>query len=419
MSKINWSPFSEMSLYAMANSNKFINIYEGSVRSTKTVSSIIAWIDFLKESPHSEFLMSGKTADTLYRNVIGGTTGIENLLGPKRVTYRKSSEGGAKLLIRFGKEVKTVYCIGANDKSSEGNIRGMTIGGWYADEATLHPENFIQTAINRMSLAGARAFWTTNPDSPYHFIKTEYIDKAEEKGYNVFHFTLDDNLSLTEEYKTNVKRAYSGLWYKRMIEGLWVMAEGVIYEAFNSDTMTVTDKDLPKMRRYWVGVDYGTSNATVFLLAGLGEDNRLYILDEYVHSGRTSRQKSPTEYSKDFREFLDKHKDKRVEHIFIDPSANSFSVQLWRDGVKGVAQADNSVKEGIEFITNLMTNDLIRVHKRCENLLKELSSYSWDPKAQLRGEDKPLKKDDHSVDAFRYIGYSMRRMWTSLLSKVA
>ena len=233
----------------------------------------------------------------------------------------------------------------------------------------------------------------------------------------VIHFVLEDNPNLSQEYINFIKNAYKGLWYKRMILGLWVLAEGIIYDQFDEDSMTFDDYEIPDMMKYWVGVDYGTSNATTFILGGLGVDHKFYILDEYYHSGREGIQKSPSQYSKEYRKWINKQRDKygnpiKPEKIFIDPSAEAFIIQLYEDGVRGVSSADNAVKRGIELNTNLMGANLFRVHKKCKNVLRELSSYIWDAKAQRIGEDKPIKENDHCCDAFRYITNSTRSIWS-------
>ncbi|MFN3283496.1 MAG: PBSX family phage terminase large subunit, partial [Pseudothermotoga sp.] len=391
----------------ICNADAFINILEGSVRSGKTIASIVAWIEYVRTSPHTKFLMTGNTSDTLYRNVIED---IENILGDM-VRYNKSSKGGAKLIFKFpnldypAKSKKRhihkiCYCVGAHDERSENKIRGLTVAGWYADEITLHPESFVKQAINRMSLAGARAFWTTNPDSPYHFIKTEFIDKAKEKGYKVWHFELDDNLALSKEYKENLKKAYAGVWYKRMVLGLWVLAEGIIYDMFNEELHVVDH--LPAMSRWYISIDYGTANPTVFSLMGISRDGNWYIAKEYYYDGRKSmRQKTDSEYSKDLQQFI---KDCGVipSAIFIDPSAASFIVQLRKDGVKGIKQADNEVLDGIRKGATLLGQKKLFVHRSCVNHRREFQSYSWDPKAPQKGIDQPLKENDHSADAVRY-----------------
>lgn len=433
---IQWSPFSPKALQGIKYADSFINIYEGAVRSSKTVSSIIAWIHFVEQSPHHFFLMSGKTEDSCYRNVIGGETGIIAIMGKDQAVFKKSGEGGSRLEMKFKNKdpktmrerpiiTKTCFVVGANDSKSEGKIRGMTIAGWYADEVTLYPESFTKQAINRMSLDGARAYWTCNPDSPYHYIMEEFIKPADEKGYRVFHFTLDDNYALSDRYKNNLKQAYKGLWYKRMVLGLWVLAEGVIYNNFKHDPEDhggMINYEKPEITRYCISVDYGNSNATTFLLIGLGTDGRMYVLDEYYHSGREQDKnnkdasmtlsKSPSQYADDFVKFLDRedHQGKPIslllDRIFIDPSAKGFILELYqrlpRHLRNKVAGAHNEVLLGIELLTSAIGNDKVRVHRSCEWVLKELASYCWDPNAQKNGQDKPLKENDHTLDALRY-----------------
>jgi PBSX family phage terminase large subunit len=205
-----------------------------------------------------------------------------------------------------------------------------------------------------------------------------------------------------------------------MILGLWVMADGVIYDIFNNDPdihggMVVTE--IPSIRKWWIAADYGTSNATTFILCGLGEDGRLYVVNEYYHSGAESgRQKSPQQYSAEFTKWLDQCAmitggNVAYDRFFIDPSAEAFIVQLWSDGIKRTAKADNEVKAGIELVSTIMGADKFRVHARCKNVLRELTSYVWDPKAQKRGEDAPLKQNDHCLDPIRYIANGTRQLW--------
>lgn len=428
---INWQ-FSEKALQSIKYSDAFINIWEGAVRSSKTVASIIRWIQFIEESEYPEFLMTGKTESTIYRNVIGGQMGILNILGEKRAKFKKSGDGGSRLEIkvrnrnpqtRFKQKwiTKVCYVVGANDEKSENKIRGMTIGGWYADEVTLYPESFIKQAINRMSVEGAKAFWTTNPDSPYHYIKTEFIDQAAKKGYRAFHFTLLDNPSLPSSYVENLQAAYQGLWYKRMVLGLWVMADGVIYDNFNHDPIHaggMVAAEVPAgvtISKTWVAVDYGNSNATVFLEMGEGSDGYCYQLDEWYHSGKEQEavQKSPSDYAKDMKEWLDQKNTPKA--IIIDPSAKGFILELYKTlpkNLRGKIQtAHNDVLLGIEIQTSVIGNYKFRVLARCKNTLRELASYVWDPVAQKRGEDKPLKDNDHCMDALRYFMVATRKIW--------
>lgn len=373
----------------------FINILEGSVRSGKTFIANLAWVLFILNSPHNIFLMSGESTDSLYRNVIGG---IISILGTSRAIYQDSAKGGAQLVINYNGEKKICYCRGGSKANDEGKIRGITIGGWLADEITLHHETFVKQALSRMSLDGAKALWTTNPDNPYHYIKSEYIDKAIKNKYSHWHFTLDDNLSLSEDYKKNIKSAYSGLFYDRFIKGLWVLSDGIIYDMFNKDLHIVKTEERQYKQQY-VSIDYGTQNPTVFGLYGQDVSNQWYKIKEYHHSGREQkRQKTDSEYADDLERFVEYKKDIL---IIIDPSAASFIAELKKRGFR-IKRAKNDVLEGIRNVGNALKNRLILFNDCNIETFKEFETYIWDEKASIKGEDKPIKENDHHMDELRY-----------------
>jgi PBSX family phage terminase large subunit len=397
---MNLQPFSRKQLEVIATSNARINVLTGPVRSGKTLSSIVRWIEYLYSAPEGDLLMSGKTKHTIKRNVLND---MFDLIGNGNYHYN-SSEG---VVHAFGRKI---HIVGANDEQAEGRIRGMTIAGWYDDESTLKPESFITQGLARMSVKGAKCFWTTNPDSPYHYLYTDYITNTEVLNdgiVKVFNFEMDDNLSLDEEYKTSLKKLYKGLWYKRNILGLWVLAEGAVYDMFE-DAHIIGDSKMPHgFSRYFIGIDFGTSNATVFLLIGQSGDN-LYVLDEYYWDSRqTGRQKTVVQYSKDLEAFMGRNGLQSNVRIFIDPSASPLIVQLRQDGVSGIVQADNDVGDGIAAVSSALSQNKLLIHEKCAMTIKEFYSYTWDPKAQKRGQDKPMKQFDHAMDALRYPVFSV------------
>lgn len=373
----------------------FVNILEGSVRSGKTFIVNFGWILFILNSPGEVFLMSGESTDSLYRNVIKDMLYI---LGEDRATYQDSAKGGAQLVIKYNGKTKICYCRGASKVSDEGKIRGITISGWYADEVTLHHKTFVNQALSRMSAKGARAIWTTNPDSPFHFIKTDYIDVAKEKGYLHWHFYLDDNFTLSDEYKNSIKNAYAGVFYDRFIKGLWILSDGVIYDMFDKNKHVVPTIERTYNQKY-ISIDYGTQNPTTFGLYGKDDTGQWYKSKEYHHSGREEKhQKTDSEYADDLEEFM-KH-DKSIP-VIVDPSAASFIAELRKRGIK-VKKAKNDVLEGIRNVASALKNGLILFNDCNIETFKEFETYIWDEKSSLKGQDKPVKENDHHMDNLRY-----------------
>jgi PBSX family phage terminase large subunit len=316
------------------------------------------------------------------------------------------------------------YIFGGRDDRSQDLVQGFTAAGFLFDEVTLMPKSFVQQAIARCSVDGAKLWFNCNPDGPFHWFKLDWVDQAEAKNALILHFLLEDNPSLSVRVIERYKRMFSGVFYERFILGLWVLAEGVIYSMFHRSMVIHAVPASVKINRKWIGVDYGQSNATVFLLVGLGSDSRLYVLDEFYHEGKTSQvQKSPSKYSRDYFKWKIKNGVDGMpvnrEKTYIDPSAKGFMLQLHEDGEHDVWQADNTVLKGIELLSSIIDCDMLRVLSHCKNTIQEFGAYRWDPKAQEKGEDKPIKQFDHALDAFRYIVNANRLLFQRLVKEAA
>ncbi len=381
---------SDKQTLSIQKSTSRINIWEGSVRSGKSFASIIRFLQFLIKGPEGTFIAIGKTNTTIKRNFVDP---LLELLGIDVHYY-----AGKQELELYG---KTIVLVGANDERSEGKIRGNTYAGAYIDEITLIPESFFITLLARLSVPGAQLFGTTNPDSPFHWLKKNYLDRDSELDIKRFRFNLEDNPSLTKEFKDNLKREFRGLWYKRFIEGEWVLAQGAIYDFFEESIHTIAFS--PTYSKYYVvGVDYGTTNPCAFTLLGYDPNNfpNLWVEDEYYWDSREkNRQKTDSEYCEDLKRFI---ANKIVKAIIIDPSAASFRAELTKAGVQNLVEAKNDVLDGIRFTSKLLSNGTLKIAKRCQNLIKEISTYCWDDKSLKTGEDKPLKQNDHALDSLRY-----------------
>jgi len=384
---MSWGEFSPKALQSIEESTARLNIWWGAVRSSKTVCSLVRWIEFIQTAPPGELLMAGKTERTLKRNILDP---LSEIVGPRRFRYNRGM-GEAELLGR------RVYIAGANDERAEGKIRGMTIAGAYGDEITLWPESFFKMLLSRLSVEGAKFFGTTNTDSPYHYLKQEYLDNGE-LDLNQWHFKIEDNYNLPPEYVDNLKREYSGLWYKRLIDGLWVLAEGAVYDMFDED-YHVIDERPAEPTSYYVSIDYGTGNPTAFGLYAVN-GNMAWKEKEYFYDHtRHGRQKTDAEFSQDLKDFLG---NIRPRAIIVDPSALSFKTQLKKDGFANVKDADNEVVDGIRTQASMLQQGRYFVMRNCTETIREYSGYVWDAKAQERGEDKPLKQNDHTKDEERY-----------------
>ena len=378
-------------------------IADGSIRSGKTVSMALSFVMWAMASFEEEnFAMCGKTIGSFRRNVLM----VLKLMLASRGYKIKDHRADNFLEITFKGKTNYFYIFGGKDERSQDLIQGITLAGVLFDEVALMPESFVNQATGRCSVDGSKFWFNCNPDGPYHWFKTNWIDKIKEKNLLYLHFTMNDNLSLTEKIRQRYASLYSGVFFQRYILGLWVVAEGIIYDMF-SETKHVTDKICEDNNaKYYISCDYGTQNATVFLLWQSGSNGNWCCIDEYYYSGRDeTTQKTDNAYADDLEAFIG---DKPVEAIIIDPSAASFIALLRQRGYR-VKKAKNDVLDGIRFTGTQLNTEKIFFHKKCKNTIKEFSSYVWDSKACERGEDKPIKQYDHAMDAVRYFCYTIIR----------
>lgn len=389
-------------------------IADGAIRSGKTVSMSLSFIIWAMSSFNGQnFAMCGKTIGSFRRNVLFWLKLMLRSRGYSITDHRADN----LLVVRKNGKENYFYIFGGKDERSQDLIQGITLAGVFFDEVALMPESFVNQATGRCSVKGSKFWFNCNPDGPYHWFKVNWIDKCKEKNILYLHFTMDDNLSLAEDIKKRYRSMYTGVFFKRYILGLWAVAEGIIYDMFSKEKHTKDIKEFFRIlingNRY-VSCDYGTQNATVFLLWNKGRDGKWYCIREYYYSGRDkAKQKTDSEYADDLKEWLE---GIQIKAIIVDPSAASFIAELRKRGYK-VLKAKNDVLDGIRLVGTMLNLEQLVFASSCKETIKEFASYVWDEKALERGEDKPTKRHDHCLDACRYfvstiLGNSLAKMKT-------
>lgn len=410
----------------LAEAEGTVNLWHGAIRSGKTFASILAFLAFVFLAPRGgELVIVGKNRDSIFRNFFQPIENAPALALFKGAVVYRNGAPTARILGRL------VHVIGANDSRSESKIRGMTVAGAYVDEVTVLPHEFFMQLLGRMSVDGARLFGTTNPDSPAHWLKTEFLDKLGQlPHWRAFHFQMSDNPSLTADYIAQRRAEYTGLWRKRFIEGLWVAAEGAIFDMWDPDKHVVPWETLPPMQRLLgVGVDFGTNNPSTGLLLGLSHErdpqhgyrSRLYLVDEwrYDSRGSTAGTLSPSQQAALFKDWL--HEDHlphdsalRPEFVIVDPAALHFQRELNLVGIP-TAGGLNNVSYGISTMASLLSERKLAVSDHCPGFIAEAPGYAWDGKKAKEGKDEPVKLNDHSLDGGRYAIATTENMWRPLV----
>jgi len=391
-------PFAPKQLEFITNATKKWNLAHGSVRSGKTVCTVFAFMHAVYNCPDSKIYIVGHTFDTAYRNVVRMLMESEEM-----ALFRPfCSWSGKKLTFKD----KIITVLGAKDEGAVGNFQGLTMSLVYCDEMTLYPDSIIDMIDSRLSMPHSKGYAAMNPSHPKHKVK-QWIDRAElgDNNYYALHFTLEDTPYVNQEYKNRIRDSSSGIFHKRNYLGLWCLAEGAIFDFFDPKIYVVPRA--PAAAEYFIaGIDYGASNPFCCLVIGVNTGKnaqtgkQMWVEAEYYWDHKKKeRQKTNTEMADDVELFLEPY---GVKQIYIDPSAASFKSDLRKRGMHTV-DANNEVEEGIYTLTSEMKRGFVKIVSGCTNLIREIESYVWDSKASEKGYDEPLKRDDHAIDALRYI----------------
>ena len=393
-------------------------IADGAIRSGKTVSMSLSFVMWaMARYDGQNFIMAGKTISSFKRNVLQN---LKLMLTSRGYHWIYHISGDFPNMLEISRNGKTnyFYIFGGKDEGSQDLVQGITAAGAFFDEVALMPESFVNQATARCSVEGSTWWFNCNPAGPMHWFKLNWIDKRKKKRLLYLHFTMDDNLSLSEKVKERYRSMYVGVFYLRYIKGLWAVAEGLIYTMFTNANL-YSDEERPSALKNiaskCITVDYGTTNPCVFLEVW-DDGETLWIDREYRWDSRSEEaqrtgnpQKTDAQYADDMETFMGSEDQDWCE-IVIDPSAASFITELRTRGFY-VTTADNEVLDGIRVVGSLLARRMIRINRRCKGLIGEMYSYVWDDKAADRGEEKPVKQKDHGPDALRYYCYTKLPKW--------
>lgn len=382
------------------NSNYSFNIASGAVSSGKTRIQILRWIDFIaNEAPEDCLLMmSGKTDQSLYDNVVRDLVKLN-----KHFIVRKQP-----LRVEYPIKNIEIACASAHNQESWGRIQGKTVCGWLGDEITQHPESFIKMAQSRCRGYGQiwPKFWTCNPDVPEHYVMKDYIMNPN-IDVRTWYFNLDDNPVLSEEYKEELKASYSGVYYDRYINGLWVLAEGMVYDEFDRDMHIVEPFKIPYNWRHFRAIDWGYTNPFVCLWGALDPDGRLYIYDEHYEAKKLISYHADQIKKRDVISL-----DGKPRELYFESTDADWDAQDNAELRKYNVYTNNAIKEvevGLQKVKARLKpqkdgKPRLFIMKNCKNVIREMGLYRWQDKKNNKNEkEEPSKVNDHSMDALRYM----------------
>ncbi len=310
-----------------------------------------------------------------------------------------------------------LYYGGMLDDKQRESIR--SIGGTggvdiiWMEEANAFTEHDYEELLGR--LRGTASSWrqiilSTNPDAPNHWINKRLI---LDRQASVYYSRNDDNPNNPSDYQQTLE-LMTGVQYQRMVLGQWVQAEGIVFDSFSIEhnVSESAEYDPANGGVIW-GVDDGYAlgggvgsmsyHPRVVLFAQFTAQGGVNVFAEY----NATQEVSETTLSNALA-----YPYPVPDIAYIDSSASELKMRIWQLGIQTYG-ATHKVSEGIKNVRRLICDGqgvrLLKVHPRCKNLISEFQSYQYSSNGVVEnGEPKPLKMNDHNLDALRYLTYVLR-----------
>jgi PBSX family phage terminase large subunit len=388
-------------------------ICDGAVRSGKTSIMMWAFVRWAMENFSGQrFGVCGRTVDSCTKNIIVPFTAMSLAKERYIVRWRR---GDKVMEVRRGAVTNYFEVFGGKDEASYTLIQGRTLAGVLLDEVVLMPRSFVEQALARCSVDGARLWFSCNPGSPHHWFYQEWIKRSRERNALYLHFEMTDNPGLSKRTLERYENMYAGIFYDRYVRGLWVAAEGIVYKDFANDTEKYLIGDPLEWAKQngtsfsiiSIGVDFGgTKSATKFQATGITKNFRVVALEEeYIKN----EEIDPDALNRRFATFCQLITSK---YGYSQTRADSAETVLIR-GLDHTAQklrlgtqVKNALKmqitDRIRLVVLLMKQGRFKVSRNCPHLIDALQSAIYDPD---KFEDERLDdgtSDIDSLDAFEY-----------------
>lgn len=402
------APFSENQMRFFWDCfDHWFNVAEGGKRGGKNVLITMAYCTILEKHPSKIHLIAGVSTATARLNILDCDG-----FGLKNYFEGRCREGVYQnrdcLYIKTATGEKVVLISGGGKAGDEKLIKGNTYGTAYITEANECSKIFIQEVFDRtLSSPDRKIFHDLNPKAEAHWYYQDVLNFHEEKlkenpkyGLNYGHFTIADNMSISDDQLRAVLATYDrkSVWYARDILGQRKMAEGLVYPMFSMEKHVVKGViPYSSRHRYYVSIDYGTVNP---FAAGLWDfdpvSHKAIMIRELYYRGGSANRTDNEGYYRLLKRLIG---DIKIEYIIIDPSASSMIETIEKYAEWLVVRADNDVLNGIQDVTKFLNMGLLLFHESCKETFKEFDQYSWDEES---GEDAVIKEFDHSMDMIRY-----------------
>lgn len=420
--------------YMLRCFNSWFNVAEGGKRGGKNVLETMIFCSMLETHKNKIHLVAGVSVATAKLNIFDcDGYGLLNYFEGRCREGKYKDRDCVYVQTKTGEKV--VLVSGGGKDGDEKLIKGNTYGMAYVTEANECHKKFLKEVFDRtLSSSDRKILHDLNPKEEEHWYYTEILKFHEKKqkenplyGYNYGHFTLVDNMSLSDEQISTVLSTYQkdSVWYKRDIRGERSVAEGIIFRRFaeKNDPYLYNDETDPLLERsangelihkpsqIVIGIDFGGNGSMTTFVCTL-YFNRYHDFRTAEEYGiELSQDIDADKICEKFVEFYRMCIEKYgyISYIFPD-SASTTMINSLRSAAKNAGLPSrnisgcrkNEISERPRTIDLLFNTGRLKIHKRCTRLRKAIGSLKWDEKKPNVPEDKNIGNCNDWWDAFNY-----------------
>ena len=279
------------------------------------------------------------------------------------------------------------------------SLLGLDLHWFMIDEAALVSKQVYDILLGRVAQKQGCGWITTSPQLFNNWIPE--LIKENNPDFEYINFTSYDNPYFPKDEIEKLKSRYTDEYFESQVIGNpFVKIKGQIYKDFSPEKHVIDTKGA-LIDHYIAGIDFGFSNPSAIEVLGITEQGAKYIVDEFYLSDVL------------IGELIENLKalnaDYKFTELYCDPSSPEYILQIRQAGLNAQA-ANNDVSEGISLVTKNIREGKLFVDPNCKNLIREFLTY-----CVKEGTDKPIKKDDHAVDALRYAIASIEKSSSDLV----
>ena len=291
----------------------------------------------------------------------------------------------------------------APNKQAARNLQGYNLAGFYIDEVVNIPEDVMYEINSRVRDGDTnKIVMTANAGSAAHWFYRDYVKEAEAIDMDIIELNLADNPNLSTDYVESIIKTSRGGWYKRRILNQWAPLSGVVY-IMPDEYRGELDKEASSA--WYLSVDPADSSSTHAILFGRW-DGKFYSYAEWVWNHFNDGQLGHVEQVARLKEWIDGY-DISLAGIIYDSATPNFGRLLFDSFQSPTMMAAKDVNEGVRVTQYCLDTGIITMTERTPIAFDQMVLYQWDETAAERGEDKPMKHNDHGPDAVRYFAMTV------------